>query len=142
MALTQLTKTLNYISALDNTPGLQPEQLKEKFDQAAGEIKTYINGTLIRDLESYNLSTSFLVNNLTSGGTTKALTAEMGKQLNTAVQAIPVVVNDLSTGGTTKALSAEQGKVLNTALAGKQKTITSGTAAPSGGANGDIYLRY
>lgn len=31
---------------------------------------------------------------------------------------------------------------LQTALEGKQKTITSGTAAPSGGADGDIYLQY
>jgi hypothetical protein len=31
---------------------------------------------------------------------------------------------------------------LQTALDGKQKTITSGTAAPSGGADGDIYLQY
>jgi hypothetical protein len=31
---------------------------------------------------------------------------------------------------------------LQTALDGKQKTITSGTAAPSGGVNGDIYLQY
>ena len=27
-------------------------------------------------------------------------------------------------------------------LKGKVKNITSGTAAPSGGANGDIYLQY
>jgi hypothetical protein len=31
---------------------------------------------------------------------------------------------------------------LQTALDVKQKTITSGTAAPSGGADGDIYLQY
>ena len=31
---------------------------------------------------------------------------------------------------------------LQTALDGKQKTITSGTAAPNGGADGDIYLQY
>lgn len=31
---------------------------------------------------------------------------------------------------------------LQTALDGKQKTITSGTAAPSGGVNGDIYLQF
>lgn len=29
-----------------------------------------------------------------------------------------------------------------TALNGKQKTITRGTAAPSGGSNGDIYIQY
>jgi hypothetical protein len=31
---------------------------------------------------------------------------------------------------------------LQTALDAKQKTITSGTAAPSGGVDGDIYLQY
>lgn len=31
---------------------------------------------------------------------------------------------------------------VNTGLATKQKTITSGTAAPSGGVDGDIYLQY
>jgi hypothetical protein len=31
---------------------------------------------------------------------------------------------------------------VNTGLATKQKTITSGTAAPSGGSDGDIYLQY
>ena len=31
---------------------------------------------------------------------------------------------------------------LNTALNAKQKNITSGTAAPSGGSNGDIYIQY
>lgn len=30
----------------------------------------------------------------------------------------------------------------NTNLNGKQKTISSGTAAPSGGSNGDIYIQY
>jgi hypothetical protein len=31
---------------------------------------------------------------------------------------------------------------VNTGLSSKQKTITSGTAAPSGGIDGDIYLQY
>lgn len=31
---------------------------------------------------------------------------------------------------------------LAAALNGKQKTITSGTAAPTGGVDGDIYLQY
>jgi hypothetical protein len=31
---------------------------------------------------------------------------------------------------------------LQTALDGKQKTITSGTASPSGGVDGDVYLQY
>jgi hypothetical protein len=31
---------------------------------------------------------------------------------------------------------------INSNLNGKQKAITSGTAAPSGGSNGDIYIQY
>lgn len=31
---------------------------------------------------------------------------------------------------------------MTTAINGKQKAITSGTAAPSGGSNGDIYIQY
>lgn len=53
--------------------------------------------------------------------------------------AIPQIVNDLITGGADKTASAETVKTLN---ASKQKAITSGTAAPSGGASGDIYLRF
>lgn len=49
-----------------------------------------------------------LVNDLTTGGALKALTAEQGKTLKDSV------VNDLTTGGTAVPLSAEQGKTLNT----------------------------
>lgn len=31
---------------------------------------------------------------------------------------------------------------IDTKLNGKQKSITYGTAAPSGGSNGDIYIQY
>ncbi len=31
---------------------------------------------------------------------------------------------------------------INSTLSAKQKTITSGTAAPSGGSDGDIYIQY
>lgn len=57
--------------------------------------------------------TPFLVNNLTQGGSTKALTAEQGKVLKELIdsKAFPII-NDLITGGISSALSAEQGKVL------------------------------
>jgi hypothetical protein len=57
-----------------------------------------------------------VVNDLITGGTTAALSAEQGKVLALAVDAvaddIPAVVNDLTSGGTASALSAEQGKLL------------------------------
>lgn len=49
------------------------------------------------------------------------------------------VVNNLSSTSTTSALSAAQGKALD---ANKQKKITYGTSAPSGGSNGDVYIQY
>lgn len=52
------------------------------------------------------------------------------------------VENVLTSTSTTNALSAAQGKALKALIDGKQKTITKGTSAPSGGSNGDIYLQY
>ena len=51
MSLPQLTTDLNIIQALDDEPndvgGLSSAQLKAKFDEAVGYIKTYINTTLL-----------------------------------------------------------------------------------------------
>ena len=60
----------------------------------------------------------------------------------TAVGDIPAVVDNLTSTSAADALSANQGRALNTALSGKQKTITAGTGTPSGGSNGDIYIKY
>lgn len=50
MALPKLTQDLNYHQALGNRPnlndGLNPEQLKARYDQAVNDIKDYINDTL------------------------------------------------------------------------------------------------
>lgn len=52
------------------------------------------------------------------------------------------VENVLTSNSTTNALSAAQGKTLKTLVDAKQKTISKGTATPSGGNNGDIYIQY
>lgn len=105
MALTQCTTNVNVHSSLADNPPLTAAELKTAWDSAAVGIKDYLNNTLVAELDA----------------------------------AIPEVINDLTTGGITNALSAEQGKNLQT---NKQKIITNGTAAPSGGSDGDIYLRY
>lgn len=55
MALPTLNTDLNVVSKLDDQPndvgGLTAAQLKAKFDEASGLIKTYINGTLLPYLE-------------------------------------------------------------------------------------------
>lgn len=53
---TQLTNNLGIISALSDTPSETSTQLKAKFDEAAGIIKTYLNGTLISELEAQGAS--------------------------------------------------------------------------------------
>jgi hypothetical protein len=55
MALTKLTADLDNIQALSDKPneieGLTADQLKEKFDKGANDIKDYINDTLIDELD-------------------------------------------------------------------------------------------
>ena len=55
MAFTELTTDLNIIQALDDEPndvgGLSAAELKAKFDEAANIIKTYLNETLIAEME-------------------------------------------------------------------------------------------
>ena len=138
-----------YSNATTSSNGLMSSTDKSKLDG----IATGANKTTI-------------VDNLTSTSTTSALSANQGKVLNTSIAGkAPTAHASSSTTygvGTTsnyghvkiinnltseayaagEALSAYQGKVLNTAISGKQKAITSGTAAPSGGSNGDIYLQY
>ncbi len=62
MAFTQLTSALNIIASLSQTPnetdGLSATEVQAKFDEASGLIKTYINSTLLTELESQGASAS------------------------------------------------------------------------------------
>jgi len=57
MALTQFTEDTGIIAALSNTPnssdGLTATQLKAKFDENSANLKTYINDTLIDELDTH-----------------------------------------------------------------------------------------
>jgi type II secretory pathway predicted ATPase ExeA len=108
MTLTKMTTDVNNITVLDDAPALTASELKAKFDQAGSAIKTYLNETLTDEMD-------------------------------TAIGTIPEIVDDLTSGGTDKAASAETVKTLNT---DKQDAISVGADEPSGGADGDIYLRY
>lgn len=52
------------------------------------------------------------------------------------------IENVLTSTSTANALSAAQGKILKGFIDEKQKNISKGTATPSGGNNGDIYIQY
>jgi hypothetical protein len=64
---------------------------------------------------------------------TPATPATNTSQVNAAAQATPF---GQITGQPT------DNAALTTVLNGKQKTITAGTTAPTGGVDGDIYLQY
>ena len=56
MAFSPLEQALDYVEQLPDQPslseGYSPAELKRVFDRAAQEIKTYLNETLIAQLES------------------------------------------------------------------------------------------
>lgn len=83
MALPKLTDNVSNISNLDDKPSLSADDLKKIFDKGSETIKKYINEILIPEVEK---GTTEIVNNLATGGTTKALSAEMGKKLNNEKQ--------------------------------------------------------
>ena len=87
---------------------------------ASGKYTVKVGGVTQTELQSVYipvddlLTTADIINNLTTGGTSDALSAEQGKTLNTTKVNVSDIINDLTTGGTNKPLSAEQGKTLNT----------------------------
>lgn len=85
MSVNEFQKDVKVISALADKPALSAVELKAKFDEAPQAIKDYINKTLVPVINS---GTVTIVNDLTTGGTTKAGSAEMLKKLNTEKQAV------------------------------------------------------
>lgn len=160
MALTKLTDNLNSIQSLPNKPSLEADELKAEFDKAGNLIKAYINEILTKEIESLITNTvetaKIIVENvLTSESNVNALSASQGKALKDLIDTMKTKLDGIATGAnkttvenvltstsTTNALSANQGKVLNEKIATKQNTITRGTATPSGGSSGDIYIQY
>lgn len=82
MSLPKLNENLNIISSLPDRPTNSAIELKEKFDEAGNKIKSFLNNVFIPKVEEGQVT---IVNNF-SGGTTSALSAEMGKKLNTEKQ--------------------------------------------------------
>lgn len=84
MSVPNLTENVSFITNLDDKPTLSADDLKKTFDKGSETIKEYINDTLV---PAINSGTVTIVNDLTTGGTTKAGSAEMIKKLNTEKQA-------------------------------------------------------
>lgn len=114
MALTKLTTNLNNIQALHDRPnvtdGLTADELKERFDKAGNDIKSYINNTLTEELDNV-VATTY------------------------SKDEIDGLISGLSNTYYNKT------QIDNT-VATLQPKITIGTGTPTGGSNGDIYIKY
>lgn len=128
MALTEFSKNMNYIQTLPDQPTETAEELKQKFDQAGNDIKNFLNETLTKEIDelisklnSSKISLSMIVNDLTTGGENKVASANTVVLLNNAITDIESTIEELGTGATIN--------------------ISTGTATPTGGTNGDIYIQ-
>lgn len=144
-AKTPIENSLTSTSVAKALSALQGKVLKDLIDV----MQSKLNGIQ----EGANKTT--VENVLTSTNITNALSAYQGKVLKDVQNTMKTKLDGIATGAnkttvenvltstsTTNALSANQGKVLKGLVDGKQKTITKGTASPSGGSNGDIYIQY
>ena len=108
MALTKLLKDLNYIQALSDRPntadGLTSTELKERFDQAGNDIKSFLNNTLIPELDE---------NTYVSDDDARLTDS---RKCNNQFDDYKVALSNLH--------------------------ISSGTALPSTGEDGDIFFLY
>lgn len=137
--LTKLTEDLNIISALADQPTITSTQLKAKFDEASGIIKTYINNVLIDDVEDafndmaedlqeaiqtiQSLLDSLTAENITYDNTSSGLTAT---NVQNAIDELKSGLNTLSTS------------IGNVDTATGKKTVYSDFAITTGSANPSV----
>ena len=119
MALTKLTNNLNIHQSLPDQPTLTATELKQKFDEAADTIKTYINSTLTPQIDTLITALQNKDTSLTNALTTAQATLS---QAVSDISTIQGTLNGLKSGATTK--------------------ITIGSSAPESLDNGEVYLQY
>lgn len=119
MSLPTLNENLNIHQSLPDKPALNAEELKHEFDKAPNLIKEYLNGVLLKEIDT-------LMVNLQN----KDITLEI------ALNSLNGIVSEAVTNITN----------INSTLAGLKSgattKISSGTSVPSSLANGEIYLQY
>ena len=173
MALTKLTANLNNIQALSDRPnatdGLTADELKERFDKAGNDIKSYINGTLTTEVDTLvgNFYTKSQIDSnyytKTQSDTNYYTKTQSDNNYYTKAQINSTLGNyytktESNNNYYTKTQSdnnyytkAQINTTLgsyytktqvDSALGNYQKKITYGTGDPSGGNNGDVYIKY
>jgi hypothetical protein len=145
MALTELTSDLAIVAALADQPnddsGLTAAQVKAKFDEAAGIIKTYLNDVLTAELQATTDSSSgadnigaTAITNLT-GTTVQALLESIRNNLKATTDSASgadfVAATAISglTGGTVQALLEALKDYTDTLISNLADTTDSSSGA-------------
>lgn len=68
MALPKLTKEMNIIAALDDSPALSASELKAKFDEGNKALKDFLNETFIPEVEKGKQNTILVCQGEPFGG--------------------------------------------------------------------------
>jgi len=129
MSLSKTTVVVNNIQSLSDTPssaeGLTTQTFKAKFDQTGADLKTYINSTLTEELDT-------LITGIQ--GDITDIEAELN---GIDVSTLLVKANNLSdvTSASTSRTNLGLGSIAT-------RNITVSTGSPSGGSDGDIWIKY
>lgn len=170
MSLSKFNENVNNHQSLPDQPSQTSSELKQLFDKASNDIKTYINDTLTAEIDALisaiqngKIDVSKIVNDLTTGGANNVASAEMIKSLNTnkanashthtksqisdfththddryyTETEVDTKLNGKANSSHTHTTSQVTGL-----KSGATTKISSGTANPSGGDNGDVYIQY
>ncbi len=89
MAFTRITAPTNNIASLDNKPTIPANTLKQKFDQIGEDLKTYVDDTLLVELEATTASDSLghdsaSITSDTVGGALEENRLQVDNKANTA----------------------------------------------------------
>lgn len=146
MALTKCAVTTDVIGSLGTTVeerGITTQQFKDKFDEMPEGIKTYLNDTLTVELDT---ALAVTASETVAGKVELATAAETttGTDNTRAVHPAGLKVEldkklALAGGTMTGALVAQNNTDYTTA---QTRNITLSTSDPSGGGNGDVWIKY
>lgn len=122
-------------SAVDTNP-INADMLGGKSASEFLTVDSEVNATTFnnKSINDFVLETE-IIDNLTSTDTTKPLSANQGKILKTKVDAKAPLASPAFTGSATVAAGTDY-------TTAKLRNVILSTANPSGGNNGDIWIKY
>ena len=133
MAYTKFnTDLVNIIRSLPDAPTLSATELKIAFDRGSMNLAEYLNSTLTDEIESKDYCFEVAIEQI----------SDLVESINSTVDALNSSVNSLlESYNSHKANTSHINSSERTLWNSKQKKITYGTSAPTGGTDGDIYIQ-